>query len=195
MARRKKKTAAPLTLSSLRQVKALAHPLRYRVFERLVDEPCTGRQLAETLGTSPTQLYHHLGVLERSGLIRQVATRRKRGTTEKYYQAVSDRVALDRKLFGGRVEAGGALVGQVLRTTLDELLAAQSLTEKAPTGAPPMLKRLKIRATPRKIESLVRALDRWLASCEQASQEDADDEYAVVVAFYPRQVGPPRSKS
>ena len=161
MARRKQKPGRPLTLSSLRQVKALAHPLRFRLFERLIDEPRTGKQLADMLGSRPTQLYHHLRVLERSGLIRQVATRRKRGTTEKYFQAVSDRVALDRKLFGGRVEAGGALLGQVLRTTLDELLEVARRRRGEPFALDPVGIELVETVLRTPFRALLASEDQW----------------------------------
>lgn len=37
--------------ATLAQVKALADPLRYRVFENLMAEPRTAKQMAEHLGT------------------------------------------------------------------------------------------------------------------------------------------------
>jgi DNA-binding transcriptional ArsR family regulator len=171
----------PLALTSFPQVQALAHPLRYRAFEALIDTARTGKQLAELLGKQPTHLYHHLGVLQRAGLVRRVGTRKNRGTTEKYYQAVSDRVVIDRRLFRGRAVAENAFVGQLLRVTFEEL--AETLDEGAKGGA--IIKRLRIRATPRKIESLTRRLEAWLRDFEKASNPEGQQEYAVTVALYP----------
>jgi CO/xanthine dehydrogenase Mo-binding subunit len=94
MAKRRPKNDR-LVLSTLAQIKALAEPLRYRVFELLTVEPRTAKQAAGLMGMKPTRLYHHFGVLEKAGLIRKVKTRKKRGTTEKYYEAVAQEVEID----------------------------------------------------------------------------------------------------
>lgn len=185
----RKKASRPLTLTSLRQVRAIAHPLRFRVFERLTDDPRTGKQLAELLGTKPTQLYHHLRVLERAGLIRKVATRKKRGTTEKYFEAVSNRIAIDAKLFKSQVAVQDAILGQDLRLTFDELLEARRLSQRVSPKPPVILKRLRIRTSPARIEQLQRTLDEWLSSYEDAAQENAENEYAVTMALYPTRIG------
>jgi DNA-binding transcriptional ArsR family regulator len=180
---RYKRLRKPLTLTSFRQLRALAHPLRYRAFEALVDSARTGKQLAELLGKQPTHLYHHLGVLERAGLVRCVARRRKRGTTEKYFQAVSDRIAIDRRLFRETAVAGHAFVGQLLRITFEEL--AETLGDRASGEA--VIKRLRIHTAPRKIASLRRRLEAWLRDFQNASDPHADAEYAVTIALYPMQ--------
>lgn len=179
-----KRANAPLTLSSFTQLRALAHPLRYRAFECLIDTARTGKQLALALGKQPTHFYHHLGVLERAGLIRQVATRKLRGTTEKYYQAVSDRVVVDEHLFGRKVVAKHAIISQVLRVTHDELVEAQQMAGKRSPKPALMVKRLRIRASEKRIEHLQRRLEAWLDDFESASDPRAEGEYAVTVAFY-----------
>ena len=71
-------------IRSLKQVKALAHPLRLRILEELAVAARTPKQVAEILGRKPTGLYHHVRVLEEARLVRQTEARRKRGTVEKY---------------------------------------------------------------------------------------------------------------
>ncbi|MGD9721908.1 MAG: ArsR/SmtB family transcription factor [Pirellulales bacterium] len=191
MAAQKRSASAPapaLQLTSLRQVQALAHPLRFRAFEHLIDAPRTGKQLALALGKQPTHLYHHLGVLERAGLIRQVATRQKRGTTERYYRAVSERVVVDDRLLGGRVTAGQALVGPVLRATYEEFVASANVAR--PDRSPRLLKRLRIRTSAKRLAELVGELEDWLCAFEDADQAQAADPYAVTVALYPLAVAP-----
>jgi DNA-binding transcriptional ArsR family regulator len=182
-----KRAVPTLTLTSLAQVQALAHPLRFRAFERLTVSARTGKQLAQDLGTKPTQLYHHLKVLERAGLIRRVATRKTRGTTEKYFQAAADRVVVDPRLWAGRVSARQALAGQVLRVTFDEMTAAQARFDQ-PRAAGVLLKRLRIRTTPAAAGRLRRQLENWLTAFAEASDPAAGNEYALTVAFY--QVAP-----
>jgi DNA-binding transcriptional ArsR family regulator len=182
---KRRKAGGTLTLSTLRQVEALADPIRFRMFERLLEAAHTGKQLAEALGTRPTQLYHHLKVLEGAGLIRRVATRKKRGTTEKYYQAVSNRIAIDPDLFAGRIAARRAVHAQVLRVTAEELVEADEWAHDSPQSAPIVFKRLRLRTTAAKIDALVRQLEKWLAAAESALDGEGEAEYAVTVACYP----------
>ena len=173
------------TLTSLQQVRALAHPLRLRAFECLIDVPRTGKQLATMLRKQPTHLYHHLRVLEQAGLIRQVATRKKRGTTERYFQAVSERVILDQRLFGGKAVAKHALIGQIFRLTFNELVEAEAVAAQMSPKPPMLVKRLRIRSTTERINQLERRLERWLSDFGSASEPEADREFAVTVALYP----------
>ena len=173
------------TLTSLRQVRALAHPLRLRAFECLIDVPRTGKQLATMLRKQPTHLYHHLRVLEQAGLIRQVATRKKRGTTERYFQAVSERVVFDQRLFGGTAVAKHALIGQVFRLTFDEFVEAEAVAAKMSPKPSVLVKRLRIRSTAARVGQLERRLERWLSDFESASEPQAESEFAVTVALYP----------
>lgn len=72
-----------------RQIKALMDPLRHRILSALCREPRTTKQVATLLGEPPTKLYRHVAILERLGLVRLVRTEPKRGTTEKYFEAVA----------------------------------------------------------------------------------------------------------
>lgn len=49
--------------------KALADPLRIRLWEWLAEAPRSARQLADCAGLPADRLYYHLGQLERAGLI------------------------------------------------------------------------------------------------------------------------------
>lgn len=179
-----------ISLGSLRQVRALAHPLRFRAFERLIDAALSGKQLAELLHTKPTHLYHHLKVLERAGLIEKVSTRRKRGTIEKYYQARSDRVVLDERLFRGRVNASHALPGEILRVTYDELMAAAESTSRGLATGPVLLKRLRFRWPTAGAEELLQRFEEFLETFEKGKGKTNDAEYALTVALYPAESVP-----
>ena len=115
---------AKSTAATLAQVKALADPLRYRVFENLLAEPRTAKQMAEHLGTHPTRLYHHFRVLERAGLIRPAGTRQTRGTTEKYFKAAVDRLDMTSRSTGGATLLAAAMLEGVLGSTLADLQRA-----------------------------------------------------------------------
>lgn len=59
--------------------RALADPLRIRLFELLAVQPRSARELAELTGRPPNRLYHHLAQLESGGLIEVSEYRRVPG--------------------------------------------------------------------------------------------------------------------
>src|SRR5438270_9631906 len=91
MARSRSRSAAgaPKLKRTVADLRALAHPLRLRMMELFAEQPRTTKQVAEELGQPPTRLYHHVAALERAGLLRLRETRKNRGTTEKWYEAIS----------------------------------------------------------------------------------------------------------
>ena len=76
------------TLDDLKQIRALADPLRMRILTALCEER-TDEQVAELPHEKPTRLYHHVDALERAGLVQLTRTQPKRGTIEKYYRSVA----------------------------------------------------------------------------------------------------------
>jgi DNA-binding transcriptional ArsR family regulator len=130
MAKKKEQDTAVSRTSGLEQVRALAHPLRLRLFEMFAERPRTTKQAAEELGEAPTRLYHHVAALESAGLVRLCETRRKRGTTEKYFEAVKHRIVTEAKevRFGDAavqrdLEAMGFVVFDRARNELARALA------------------------------------------------------------------------
>ena len=173
-----------MVLNTLAQIKALAEPLRYRVFELLTVEARTAKQTAGLMGMKPTRLYHHFGVLEKAGLIRKVKTRKKRGTTEKYYQAVADKIVLDANILGSKVLCPSSIYAGVFHATLEEIVETEQAAADASQEPPILVNRLKIRTTSAKIQALQRKLQEWIDTCQRASSSEGDAEYGVTVAFY-----------
>src|SRR5438874_10330090 len=98
---------APPLNPGIAEMRALAHPLRLRLLELFAEQPRTTKQVAELLDQPPTRLYHHVAALERAGLLRLTETRKNRGTTEKWYEAVARSIgATDAR--GTRSKAGAA---------------------------------------------------------------------------------------
>lgn len=85
---------AHLVLRDLRQIKALSDPLRLKILGALCDEAKTTKQIATELGEPATKLYRHVELLHELGLVKLVRTAPKRGTTEKYFEAVARSFAL-----------------------------------------------------------------------------------------------------
>ncbi|HKF35276.1 MAG TPA: helix-turn-helix domain-containing protein [Ktedonobacteraceae bacterium] len=64
----------------------ILHPVRLRLLAALAHRQLTARQLSELLPDIPqATLYHQLGKLTRSGLLRVVSERQVRGAVEKLY--------------------------------------------------------------------------------------------------------------
>lgn len=173
-----------LVLSTLAQIKALAEPLRYRVFELLTVEPRTAKQAAGLMGMKPTRLYHHFGVLEKAGLIRKVKTRKKRGTTEKYYEAVAQKVEIDPDILGTKALPLRSLRSALFQTTLEEILDVERAAVDAAQEPPVQLYRLKVRSTQAKIQELKDKIEELVEISQDASNSDGDTEYGLTVAFY-----------
>jgi DNA-binding transcriptional ArsR family regulator len=173
-------------MATLAQLKALADPLRFRVFENLIAEPRTAKQMAEHLGTHPTRLYHHFRVLEKVGLIHPAGTRQKRGTTEKYFKAAVERVEGGGHSAGMSSDLASALFEGVLASTLADLQRAGKRRpgrKRAPAAAP-YLKRYRIQATPAQAVEIRKRLDALAALCERLSASEGATEFGLTLAFY-----------
>ena len=81
--------AGPYVMRGLAQLRALTHPRHKELIKHLFDAPKTATQLGVLMRIKRTRVYYHLHALERMGLIRVVATRRRRRFKERFYQAVA----------------------------------------------------------------------------------------------------------
>jgi len=93
-----RRPAAKRLIPGLAQMKALSHPLRFRLLELFAERPRTTKQAAQQMGEAPTRLYHHVAALEQAGLVRLKETRPNRGTTEKYFEATARRLEGDERV-------------------------------------------------------------------------------------------------
>jgi DNA-binding transcriptional ArsR family regulator len=177
---------SPATVATLRRVKALADPLRYRVFERLIAAPRTAKQMAEELGTHPTRLYHHFRVLEKAGLIRPAGTRQKRGTTEKYFTAAVNRIEAGDQSPGMSAGLAAALRAGVIESTLADVRRTGARRRAGGPAAASYVKRYVMRATPDQAAEIRAQLDELSALCERTSDSADATEFAITLAFYPQ---------
>lgn len=190
--RRSAPQAALRTLDDLKQVRALADPLRMRILTALCEERTT-KQVAELLHEKPTRLYHHVDALERAGLVQLTRTRPKRGTIEKYYRSVA-RTFEARVSTGRRPEASLDAIDDVMSaafaTTSDEVSrllergAGSTLSEEG------ILVFLEVRATRAEIQKLRRRLHAAIGVArEEGTSSPRDERYRLTIAFYPLETG------
>jgi DNA-binding transcriptional ArsR family regulator len=202
MARKKesaKAKPAEHNLEGLEQVRALSHPLRLRLMEMFAACPRTTKQAALELGESPTRLYHHVAALEKAGLIRLRETRRNRGTTEKYFEVVSNRlVGGPEAAAPGRKEARRtqAAMGFVLfdqaRKELVQALAVNP--ESSPDALIAVrgvmrLSRKAARQVQKELLDLLGRLQKSAASERNASSRTKLTRYSLTIALLPTDEG------
>lgn len=77
--------ADSMIVSDREQLRALADGVRTAILARLREQARSTQQLSQEMGIPKGTVGHHLKVLERTGLIRVVRTRRVRAVTEKFY--------------------------------------------------------------------------------------------------------------
>ena len=81
--------AETFQLQNVEQLRAVADPLRIRIFESLARQPMTATQVGDELNIPAPKAHYHVRELERIGLVRLVETRERSGILEKYYRAVA----------------------------------------------------------------------------------------------------------
>jgi len=175
------------------QIKALAHPLRQRILELMIEAPITTKQVADRIGEKPTKLYHHVDTLEAAGFIRLVKTQKKRGTVEKYYEAVAERFVMDRQAVevSSRGDGEQAQLETIIATSLDETLdeirgaMATGLIRADDESGESVFIRSHLRMTPLHMTMLIERLQEWIRDCQGSHDPDAELEYGLTVAFYP----------
>lgn len=151
------------------QIRAFSHPLRHRIWRELGGdgEGATISQLANRLVTNKGNVAHHLGVLQKAGLVAKGRARTVRGGTEQYFVRTSRRVT-----FGPDVP--------------DEATAAMltSIGEEIIRAPRPLLNHRTVRLTRRQAEALTAHLDQLLDRLEPA--DPREQEYGVLVSLYRR---------
>jgi DNA-binding transcriptional ArsR family regulator len=179
------------SLTELKQVKALADPLRVRVLDALCRKPQTTKQIALLLDEKPTKLYHHVEALERVGLIRLTETRQNRGTIEKYYESIAKRFSVDRKLLSVMSDETETEVAGIFIAALEETIAEieesfnSKLVKPEDGNATVILSRGHISVTKTQLAELLRKMEAWLKECHSANDKKGSEHYGMTVAFYP----------
>jgi DNA-binding transcriptional ArsR family regulator len=172
-----------LVVDELQQLRALGDPFRGRIITLLRQRAASTTDLADALQTPKGTVGHHLKVLERSGLVRVVRTRKVRALTEKYYGRVA-------RLFVLKTDDSlpddlkrGALAAMMLRQASDELIAAG--VEKESSAI------LHVRLSPEGVRRFEKRLNRLVADFQSAEDPDGEMHALAFALFAARVVLPP----
>src|SRR4051794_28820508 len=107
-----------------RLLRAVAHPLRFRVLTRLNEVVASPKELADELGEPLPKLAYHVTVLHQLGAIELVRTTPRRGATEHHYRAVLRPVLGDRDWAQLPPSTQQELTGTMLSDALGDLRRA-----------------------------------------------------------------------
>ena len=182
-------SSPPFVLSDLKQVKALADPLRQSVLGAFGGEPKTTKQIAEGLGEKPTKLYHHVETLEQVGLLKLVKKRQNRGTVEKYYQAVAGKFTVDPKLFGnfpkGKQSAIERAFASAFESALEDIRHCLDAKVLGAGDQHPavLLGQAQFRSTPKEAARLRSQIETWMKKVRSKSR-DRGEPYRILIVCY-----------
>jgi DNA-binding transcriptional ArsR family regulator len=176
-------------IKSLEQLRALAHPLRIKLVEKLIEKPRTATQVAELLNESPNKLYYHLTELEQHGLVRVVKTQQKGNLIEKYYQPVAQFFRVDEGLFHRGPEGLEAFYQSIVAlldaTALDLRKAIQTGQWTADDIDRIIRLYIRFRLTPEQIERFRRKLKALLDEFKALESPEAPSQVTLTLVFYP----------
>jgi DNA-binding transcriptional ArsR family regulator len=127
------------------EMKALAHPLRWRILRETLDVPLTNKQLAQRLGRDPGTVLHHVRVLVDGGFLAGQDVRAgNRGALERPYRATG-------KSWQIRLKQNPGSAGAILEAVNEEM--AEGGDDSVIT-----VLRLGVRLSPTDVEELRKRL-------------------------------------
>ncbi len=186
-------------IDNLATAKLLADPFKLKILQHFADQPRTTKQVAELMDEKPTKLYRHVDSLLEHGLLIPIREQQKRGTVERYLQAVAARFEMDHRLFApdnDDLAEAHATVRDFLRKTEDEFIeaidrCAAGVAENGRdqfTDLEPVALGVGVKASREQLIDLRKRLLDWVDSCnDMAVSEDDKDllDYRGMVIFYP----------
>jgi DNA-binding transcriptional ArsR family regulator len=165
-----------------RKLKAILDPTRLKMLYKL-KEPRTVKQIADSLGVDHHALYHHMGVLEKAGLVKLDRKVQKGNLVEKYYSLVEDAMRFRLDLLPQELSSN--LVENLIQTTYrDYSQAVESHDEPVKAGAMRLsieVPKGKLKEINEKVRKLVEELRDKIIEMEQ---EGSDSSYAITVIHF-----------
>lgn len=196
--KRDKKIEETFVIRDLETLRVISDPLRYQIYEILISEPLTVKQVADRLGLAPSKLYYHINMLEKFGLIRVVETHLHANLVEKVFQAAANNLDVDKDLLNFSSESGKDNIYTLAAATLDAtrediLRSFQARAFELERGAAErprraIFHRFTSRLSDEKAEDFHRRLHELIDEFSQADETGGDGDlqtYALTVVFYP----------
>jgi DNA-binding transcriptional ArsR family regulator len=187
-------------IHDLDTLRVMADPLRAQILEVLIQQTATVKQIAEKLGITPSNLYYHISLMEKHGLIVVTETRMVANMLEKEYRATATNIEIDPELLNFTTDTGKDTINTVLTSTIDttredilrSLQARYFVLDKGAEEHPRrfILNRVVSRIKESSIEEFQSRLaaliqDFSAANSQEQSIDDDYQTYAFTIAFYP----------
>lgn len=195
------------TIPDLETLRTLSDPLRMQIYENVLDEPSSVRQIAERLGLASSRLYYHINLLEKFGLIRVVETRMVANMVEKIYRAIAYELELAPGLLNFNVEENRETLTNMMVNHLDitredilrSLQARQMAVEQGADLRPRtmMVNRLLSTIPDDLADEFTRRLQALIKEFGEKDHPRGEgvQTYALTVAFYPSFYYPEQNKT
>jgi len=181
-------------IKDIKQAALLTDSFKVDLLKQFVGQARTTKQVADLMGLKAPRLYRHVHALSEGGLIHLVEERQKRGTVERYYQAVADAFVVEASIFDvGNEDANSAVkiaasVFQQAQQDFIQLLEVVGISTMEETLAP-LLVKLNIRTTEAQIKALRAKLVEWVDECGEATVSHKNEseavEYNALLSFAP----------
>lgn len=179
-------------------LKAILDPLRTQIFETLIAQPLTIKQVADKLGLSPGNLYYHFNLLEKHGLISVVETRMVGNLAERLYQSTASEIDIDPGLVSSETAEGQdsirATIAATIDATRDDLLRSMHARfTQLEQGAPQQPRRVilsrSVSIVPEeRLPEFFERIQQLMADFDAADvgpNTPGSRFYALTVVFYP----------
>lgn len=179
------------TITDVETIKVFADERRLAILAAL-RQPLTVKELADRLQTPQSQLYYHVNLLEKHGLIQVVATQIVSGIIEKQYQATARLFRIRNPMLMGDVitpDETFAVFASLLDETRAELQRAFQVMPPLAAGTPPLhpfVSKKEVHLTQEQLVAFHAQLNVLIKTCDQLTAAAADDatEFRLSVAFY-----------
>lgn len=183
-----------LRATGAEQRTALASPLRLEILGLFTNPgPLAIADMAELMGRTAGSLYHHVGILEKAGLLRRTGTRPKGKRYEALFEPAASRIEL-----GAQADDEEALrhvvkmLASAFRMAERDLVAAMQRDDICQEGPDRNLyaTRMHLRASPKMLASInkhLRAIEKLVtAAATQTPDLSPDDQHlSLTMALLP----------
>ena len=172
---------------------ALASPLRLEILGLFTNpEPLAIADMAELMGRAAGSLYHHVGILEKAGLLRREGTRPKGKRHEALFAPVASRIELEAESSDdGAVQLAVKTMASAFRMAERDLVAAVQRDDICQEGPERNLfaTRMHLRASPKVLAGINKhllAIELVTAEAAKTPKPSADDQHlSLTMALLP----------
>ncbi|MCB0081189.1 MAG: helix-turn-helix transcriptional regulator [Caldilineaceae bacterium] len=180
------------TIDDLETIKVLADERRLALL-RMLAKSQTVKELSTALDLPQSQLYYHVNLLEKHGLIQVVDTKVISGIIEKHYRTTAHQFRIRNPMLMGSSITNAettAIFSSFLDETKEEMQEAFRKAPPRTTDEPPLhpfISRKSVRLTHDQLVQFHAKLDALIKECDIRWEENVDteaEEYSLLVAFF-----------